>query len=133
MSDITTPDRVRGHLGAATIREKLAALPLRPVLAALGLVALASGLAWQRDWLVAVGVAPILVSVAPCALMCALGLCMMNAKGGAGDAEPRDPRTCRMKARPSFHYPTITTEEVTMLKSYVLIAGLVGALAAGLP
>ena len=44
------------------------------VLAALVAAAvIASG--WS--WLVAVGVAPILLSLLPCAAMCALGLCMM--------------------------------------------------------
>ena len=37
------------------------------------------GLFLNWAWLTAAGVAPILLSVAPCAAMCALGLCM---KGG---------------------------------------------------
>lgn len=36
-------------------------------------------LSW--DWLVAVGLAPLIIAVAPCAVMCALGLCM-NRMGG---------------------------------------------------
>ena len=32
--------------------------------------------AWQWSWLIAIGVAPLLLSAAPCAAMCALGLCM---------------------------------------------------------
>ena len=31
-------------------------------------------------WLTAIGVAPILLAVAPCGIMCALGLCMMGMK-----------------------------------------------------
>ena len=45
----------------------------------LGAAALAVGgaaLGWP--WLVAIGLAPILLSIAPCAVMCALGLCMMR-------------------------------------------------------
>ena len=45
----------------------------------LGVAALAIGgaaLGWP--WLVAIGLAPILLSIAPCAVMCALGLCMMR-------------------------------------------------------
>lgn len=45
----------------------------------LGVSVLAIGgaaLGWP--WLVAIGIAQILVSVAPCAVMCALGLCMMR-------------------------------------------------------
>jgi hypothetical protein len=33
------------------------------------------------DWLVAAGIAPILVSLAPCLVMCALGLCMKRSPG----------------------------------------------------
>ncbi len=45
------------------------------VLAALLLVA---GLALNWGWLVAVGVAPLLLAFLPCAAMCALGLCTMG-------------------------------------------------------
>ena len=38
------------------------------------------GLALNWGWLTAIGVAPILLAVAPCAIMCALGLCMMGMK-----------------------------------------------------
>lgn len=34
-------------------------------------------------WLVAAGIAPVLMAVAPCALMCALGLCMNKMIGGS--------------------------------------------------
>ena len=39
------------------------------------------GLFFGWDWLVAAGLAPILLALAPCAVMCGLGLCMMNRKG----------------------------------------------------
>lgn len=44
-------------------------------------------------WLVAAGLAPLLLALAPCAAMCALGLCM-NKTGGkscASDAKSGDP------------------------------------------
>ena len=47
----------------------------------LATVVLAAGLALGWSWLVAVGIAPILISVLPCVAMCALGLCM-NRRGG---------------------------------------------------
>ena len=55
----------------------------------LGVVALAGGgaaLGWP--WLVALGVAPILLSLLPCAAMCALGLCMgrHGSSAASGDA-----------------------------------------------
>lgn len=63
----------------------------------LGLAAIA--LNW--GWLVAVGIAPLLVAFAPCAAMCALGLCMNKMGGGscsskgtgAGDGATQAPRT----------------------------------------
>lgn len=42
---------------------------------------LGAGLVLNWGWLTAAGVAPILLSLAPCAAMCALGLCMRG--GGA--------------------------------------------------
>ena len=36
-------------------------------------------------WLVAAGIAPLLLSVAPCAAMCALGLCTMGRKPKSQD------------------------------------------------
>jgi hypothetical protein len=38
------------------------------------------GMALNWGWLTAIGLAPVLVSLAPCAAMCGLGLCM---KGGS--------------------------------------------------
>jgi hypothetical protein len=46
----------------------------------------AAGLAWQWSWLVAIGVAPLLLSVAPCIVMCALALCMTRMGGRSCDA-----------------------------------------------
>lgn len=38
------------------------------------------GMALNWGWLTAIGVAPILLAVAPCGIMCALGLCAMGMK-----------------------------------------------------
>lgn len=46
-----------------------------------GVLAMAATLNW--GWLVAVGIAPILIAAAPCAVMCALGLCAMKMTGGS--------------------------------------------------
>lgn len=45
-----------------------------------GVLVMAATLNWS--WLVAIGIAPILIAVAPCAVMCALGLCAMKMSGG---------------------------------------------------
>jgi hypothetical protein len=62
----------------------------RRVLAGAGLAIAGSGLALGWGWLTAVGVAPLIVSAAPCLLMCALGLCMMGRghQANTGNPEP---------------------------------------------
>lgn len=59
---------------------------------ALAAVALIGAAALNWSWLVAVGIAPLLVAFAPCAAMCALGLCMKSGadgcKGQAISGEP---------------------------------------------
>ena len=56
---------------------------------AAGVIAIA--LAWQWSWLVVLGVAPLLLSLAPCAAMCAHGLCMHRMAG-----RPRRPADTEM-------------------------------------
>ena len=46
------------------------------------------GVAMTWSWLVAVGIAPILLAVLPCVAMCALGLCMK--KGGGKSCSSGD-------------------------------------------
>ncbi len=47
----------------------------------LTVAALGVGLVLNWNWLVAVGIAPLLLALAPCTAVCALGLCM-NKMGG---------------------------------------------------
>lgn len=47
----------------------------------LAVLVLGVGAALNWGWLVAVGIAPLLVAFAPCALMCAAGVCMSKAAG----------------------------------------------------
>jgi hypothetical protein len=65
----------------------------RIVLGSAALGVLAAGAAWQWSWLVAIGVAPLLLSVAPCAAMCGLGLCMHRMGGRACASAPQDGTT----------------------------------------
>ena len=53
----------------------------RKVLAVLALILVGAGLALNWSGLVAAGIAPILLALAPCAAMCALGLCMSKMGG----------------------------------------------------
>jgi hypothetical protein len=60
----------------------------RVLLGVLALALIGAGLAWQWSWLVAIGVASLLVSAAPCVAMCALGLCMRRMCNSTGSAAP---------------------------------------------
>lgn len=58
----------------------------------LAVAAVGMGLYFSWGWLAAVGLAPLLLALAPCAAMCALGLCM-NRGGGkscSADSKPAD-------------------------------------------
>jgi len=47
----------------------------------LAAVGLAGGLAFNWSWLVAAGIAPLILAALPCVAMCALGLCMNKIAG----------------------------------------------------
>ncbi|MDE2166339.1 MAG: hypothetical protein KGJ66_08375 [Alphaproteobacteria bacterium] len=68
----------------------------RRALVLLGIVLAGAGIALNWSWLAAVGVAPIILSLAPCAAMCALGLCMNKMTGAkscsSAQAPSKDPR-----------------------------------------
>jgi hypothetical protein len=59
-------------------------------LIALAVIALGAGLISSWGWLVAAGIAPLLLALAPCAAMCALGLCP-GKMGGKSCSTPSDP------------------------------------------
>lgn len=59
----------------------------RKLWSGLGLVALLGGMALNWNWLVAAGLAPVLLAILPCGAMCALNLC---SKGGGEGACKRD-------------------------------------------
>lgn len=78
-TEITHSDA--GASDAATTRVWPQWLTRRRVMFAAAATVVGSGMALNWGWLTAVGLAPILISFAPCAVMCGLGLCM---KGGSG-------------------------------------------------
>jgi hypothetical protein len=72
----------------------------RWALAALVVVQIVGGMALNWSWLVAAGIAPMLLTALPCVLMCGLGLCMNKlvgrsrapqSTGPADVADPTDP------------------------------------------
>jgi hypothetical protein len=60
------------------------------VLLTLAAVAIVAGLALNWSWLVAAGLAPILISTLPCLIMCAFGVCMLCRSGEKHSAPVRD-------------------------------------------
>lgn len=65
----------------------------------LAAVPIGVGLGLNREWLTEIGLAPILLGLAPCAAMCALGLCM---KGGGKTCTRRGAKEIEAIARPSI-------------------------------
>jgi hypothetical protein len=61
-------------------------------------VAVVAGAAFNWSWLVAVGVAPLLLTLLPCAAMCALHLCA--SKGADGSCTGERQEASRSWARP---------------------------------
>jgi hypothetical protein len=73
----------------STIRHYLGG---RRGLIAAGAAIVVAGLAFNWTWLVAAGIAPLLLSVLPCVAMCALGLCMNRMTGRACPTEDVSPK-----------------------------------------
>jgi hypothetical protein len=94
----------------------------------LGLVAIA--LNW--GWLVAVGIAPLLLAFAPCAAMCALGLCASRMGGGscsskettAGDgaAQAAGPEALPTAAVPDANQITLGLDDSSTAARPALVA-----------
>ncbi len=80
MTDLTSTAWPKPGLVAA-VRPRLHG---RRALVLAAMAAAAGGLWFGWPWLVAAGIAPILLSLAPCAAMCAAGLCTMKACNKSG-------------------------------------------------
>lgn len=109
-----TPNSAEVHPGAPSqpLTDRLPSwLRGRRGLIVLGALVLGLGAAFNWSWLVAAGVAPLLLSVLPCVAMCALGLCMnrmtgahnkasneasstISSEGDAATGSPEIPRSC---------------------------------------
>lgn len=89
-SDATNPSWSKNIRGAvASLR---AAASTRRGLLTIAGVAIVGGLGLNWSWLVAAGIAPVLLSLLPCATMCALGLCAMQmSRKGAVPGPTNDP------------------------------------------
>lgn len=73
-----------GDRGLSAIRSYLGGRRSIIIVAA---AVIAAGLALNWSWLVAAGIAPLLLGLLPCVAMCALGMCMSRMTGRACPAE----------------------------------------------
>lgn len=73
----------------------------------------AAALALNWSWLAAIGIAPIILSLVPCAGMCALGLCMMHRK--SADTESRDNHSGQPYVAPKVEVLPPESEPVRLL------------------
>jgi hypothetical protein len=77
----------------------------------LATIAIVAGIALNWSWLVATGIAPILLTALPCLIMCGLGLCMNRLLGGScessasqqREAEPRSDASITQLRRTSIN------------------------------
>jgi hypothetical protein len=63
-------------------------------------VAVVAGVAFNWSWLVAVGVAPLLLTLLPCAAMCALHLCTSKGADGSCTSERQGASIARRNMGP---------------------------------
>src|ERR1700674_515414 len=80
-SEATKP--TDASLASDLLRAAWSYLRGRRGLVILAIIAITGGMALNWSWLVAVGIAPILLTVLPCLVMCGLGLCMNKLVGGS--------------------------------------------------
>ena len=73
-TEARNPDQISSGRAAAALAWRY--LGSRRGLLVLSAIAVSAGLFLHWEWLAAAGVAPLLLALAPCAAMCALGLCM---------------------------------------------------------
>jgi hypothetical protein len=71
----------------------------RMALGIAGMAASVAGLALGWDWLTAIGVAPLILTAAPCIVMCALGMCMMG-RGRQSSPGPQTQQGAQSTAPP---------------------------------
>ena len=65
----------------------------RRALVILAIAALIGGIALNWNWLVAAGIAPLLLTALPCLVMCGLGLCMNKLIGSSCVSQATQTRT----------------------------------------
>lgn len=81
MSNTVSPPASQASLGRDILHAVRYYLGGSRGLITAGAAIVVAGLAFNWSWLVAAGIAPLLLSVLPCVAMCAMGLCMNRMTG----------------------------------------------------
>jgi len=89
IANLSTAPRMQPGQTAQNLLRSL--LGNRLALAATGIAIAVAGTALGWGWLSAIGAAPIILSLAPCLLMCALGMCMMGMGNRSRSTPPAPP------------------------------------------
>lgn len=97
-----TIDLVRYHLSG------------RRGLILLSVAALGSAMALNWGWLAAVGIAPLLLALAPCAAMCAVGLCMYKMGKPSGPTQSNSGAQGGAGTPPSTTTPAVEVRDETL-------------------
>jgi hypothetical protein len=80
----------------------------------LSVATLGSAMALNWSWLVAVGIAPLLLALAPCAAMCALGLCMHKIGNQSGRTQANPGAQGGAETSPSTTTPAVGVSHETL-------------------
>lgn len=97
---ISRSDRLPRGSPAAGIAHVVRRFPGgRRGIVALGAIGLALGAALNWSWLVAVGMAPVILGVLPCLGMCVFGLCMTKVVGRSCAGEPSSRATAEATSK----------------------------------
>ena len=79
--------------------------------------ALSGGVALNWSWLVAAGIAPILLTTLPCLLMCGLGLCGGKLFGGSCASQPSQSGKAELTAQSSVSTQITATTDGSLTRT----------------
>jgi hypothetical protein len=78
VTDLNASSKPMHELVMSVLADLRSAAFSRRGLIVLAVLSLALGLAFNWSWLAAIGAAPLILAVLPCAVMCTFGLCMAH-------------------------------------------------------
>ncbi len=95
----------------------------RRALLVIALVAIVGGVTLNWSWLVAAGIAPVLLATLPCLVMCGLGLCMHKMAGGSRASQSSQPDNAETSQSPNLAQATPASPPAIMSNCCGVSAG----------